>query len=118
MEIPVTKSVSIAATSPVSSERPRPVVAERTPAPVKEPAVTAPADNLPDTREAIAEQVSRFLQSSARNLEFQVDAESSTPVIIVRDGQGHVVRRIPGDTALEMLRLANAQSGTFVNSKA
>lgn len=98
--------------------------------PVERPAVqanVAPADPAPDvppatrqvqTQEAIAEQVSRFLQTSARNLEFQVQGDAAAPVIIVRDGEGNVVRRIPGEAALQMLRLANAQSGTLVNSVA
>lgn len=112
MDIPVkpTPGVPAAATSP---KRPQP--ASEQPAPVKAapPVEAVQVVDLEGIQEAIAEQVSRFLQTSARNLEFHVEGDS--PVIIVRDGESRVIRRIPGETALEMLRLANAQSGTFVN---
>ena len=119
MQIPVTQPVVPVPAPANQAERPPAVTAATspTPAPVAEPE-PVPVRNHFETREAIAEQVSRYLQTSARNLEFQVEGESSTPVIIVRDGAGNVVRRIPGDAALQMLRLANAQSGTFVNSTA
>jgi uncharacterized FlaG/YvyC family protein len=122
MQIPVTQPVVPIPAPANQAERPQPTVAAATSptaAPIAEPEPEpVPVRNHFETREAIAEQVSRYLQTSARNLEFQVEGESSTPVIIVRDGAGNVVRRIPGGAALQMLRLANAQSGTFVNSTA
>lgn len=74
--------------------------------------------DLKQTQQAIAEQVSRYLQSSARNLEFQVDAESAEPIIVVRDGEGNVIRRIPGEEAMQLMRRANAESGTLIDSVA
>ncbi len=119
MEIPVSKPIaasSVPASQP-DMKQAGPAVVERVaaPAPVAE-VEKVPVTNILQTQEAIAEQVSRYLQTSARNLEFQVEGDSATPVIIVRDGEGNVIRRIPGEDALQMLRLANAQSGTFVNS--
>jgi uncharacterized FlaG/YvyC family protein len=76
------------------------------------------ARNLQQTQEAVAEQLGRYLQSSARNLEFQVDSDSGTAVIVVRDGQGNVIRRIPGEEALQLMRRLYAQSGTLVDSLA
>jgi len=75
----------------------------------------APAQNLLLTQQAIAEQVSRYLQSSTRNLEFQVDSESGTAIIVVRDSAGSVIRRIPGEEALQLMRRLNADSGTLLD---
>ena len=69
-------------------------------------------------QQAIAEQVSRYLNSSTRNLEFQVDSEAGTAVIVVRDVQGNVIRRIPGEEALQRMLRASAESGTLIDSTA
>jgi flagellar protein FlaG len=71
-----------------------------------------------DTERAIAELVQRFLQSSTRNLEFRVEQQSGTPVIIVRDADGQVVRQIPSEEALRLMRHLNAQSGTLFDGLA
>jgi uncharacterized FlaG/YvyC family protein len=84
--------------------------------PVRE--VVSSSQNLVQTQQAIAEQVSRYLQSSTRNLEFQVDSESGSAVIVVRDGAGNVVRRIPGEEALQRMLRASADSGTLIDSSA
>jgi uncharacterized FlaG/YvyC family protein len=84
--------------------------------PVREVASTT--QDLLRTQQAIAEQVMRYLQSSTRNLEFQVDSDSGGAVIVVRDGAGNVVRRIPGEEALQRMLRASAESGTLVDSSA
>jgi uncharacterized FlaG/YvyC family protein len=94
----------------VTREAPPPVE------PVREPPATA--QNMQHTRQAIAEQVSRYLQSSTRNLEFHVDNDSGQAVVVVRDGQGNVVRRIPGEEALQRMLRASAESGTLIDSSA
>ena len=78
----------------------------------------SPVNELLHTRQVIAEEVSRYLQASTRNLEFQVDNESGTAVIVVRDGEGQVIRRIPGDEVLQIMRRVNARSGTLIDSVA
>jgi uncharacterized FlaG/YvyC family protein len=75
----------------------------------------APAQNLLLTQQAIAEQVSRYLQSTTRNLEFQVDSESGAAIIVVRDAAGSVIRRIPGEEAMQLMRRLNADSGTLLD---
>lgn len=86
------------------------------------PAPTEPVDievpQVTHTEEAIAEAVSRYLQTSTRNLEFQVDKEEGAAVIVVRDAEGNVIRRIPGEEALEVMRRSNADSGTLIDSLA
>lgn len=118
MDIAATKSGSVMPASAAPAEKPAPADPSPEAPRLAEPATAMPEQRRVQMQEAIAEQVSRFLQTSARNLEFHVDGNSAMPVIIVRDGQGNVVRRIPGDEALQMLRLANAQSGTFIDSTA
>jgi len=78
--------------------------------------VKAPAQDIQQTQAAIAEQVSRYLSTSTRNLEFQVDGESGSPVIVVRDVAGNVIRRIPGEEALQRMLRASAESGTLIDS--
>ena len=87
--------------------------------PVEPVAEAKPAahDNQ-QTQQAIAEQVSRYLNSSTRNLEFQVDNESGSAVIVVRDVAGNVIRRIPGEEALQRMLRASAESGTLIDSLA
>lgn len=122
MDIQASKPVSGVSTSAnPTAELPAVVVADAPKAgssvePVVE--VKPVRQNLEHTQEAIAEQVSRYLQSSTRNLEFQVDAESSKPYIVVRDGEGNVIRRIPGEEALQLMRRSNAGSGTLIDSLA
>src|SRR5688572_3581341 len=71
-------------------------------APVAE--IRPTAQNLVQTQQAIAEQVSRYLHSSTRNLEFQVDSDSGTAIIVVRDADGNVIRRIPGEEAMQLMQ--------------
>ena len=72
--------------------------------------------DLSEKQAALAQQMSHFLNSNARDLEFQVDTQSGRAVVTVRDGAGNVVRTIPAETAFEMLRNASVESGTFVDS--
>jgi uncharacterized FlaG/YvyC family protein len=116
MDIPVTKPISGVPAAAGVPERPQPAASPSAPAVASPPCEAETVRELASIQQAIAEQVSRFLQTSERNIEFQFEGDA--PVIIVRDGEGRLVRRIPGDQALEMLRLANAQPGTFVNSQA
>jgi uncharacterized FlaG/YvyC family protein len=108
-------SVSTAATGKFSVPT---VIPQATPPvePVRDAAATA--QDLVRTQQAIAEQVRRYLQSSTRNLEFQVDSHAGGAVIVVRDGDGNVVRRIPGEEALQRMLRACAESGTLVDSTA
>jgi uncharacterized FlaG/YvyC family protein len=80
--------------------------------------VKPPTQDIQQTQAAIAEQVSRYLNSSTRNLEFQVDSESGSAVIVVRDVAGNVIRRIPGEEALQRMLRASAESGTLIDSSA
>lgn len=121
MDIQAAKPVSgVSASVPAAGKKEMlPAAAPEVPAPPEARPVVRPlAQDLLRTQQAIAEQVSKYLQSSARNLEFQVDGESGNPVIVVRDGEGNVIRRIPGEEALQLMRRLNAESGTLVDSLA
>jgi uncharacterized FlaG/YvyC family protein len=121
MEIKDAQQVSlVSALADATGKHPALAIAQpESQAPAGEASAPPPTgQNLLRTRQAIAEQLSRYLQSTTRNLEFLVDSASGQPVIVVRDGDGNVVRRIPGEEALQMMRRLNAQSGTFVDSLA
>jgi hypothetical protein len=66
--------------------------------------------------DAVAKQMNNYLRSSSRDLTFRVDFPSGHAVITVRDAAGAVVRTIPGEEALQMLRRTSVESGTFVDS--
>ena len=123
MDVPASKPVSGVSSAAQQATGRHPVIAAEPPsepaAPAAEPLVApAPVEGLLHTQQVIAEQVSRYLQSTTRNLEFQVDGESGTAVIVVRDAEGQVIRRIPGEEVLQIARRLNAQSGTLINSTA
>jgi hypothetical protein len=120
MEIKALKPMSSVAASPGAKGKPA-VSAGSTgkdlppppPAPARlDPAVT---QNMQERWAAVAKQMNNYLRSNSRDLEFQVDFGSGDAVITVRDAVGNVVRTIPGEEALQMLRRVNVESGTFVD---
>jgi flagellar protein FlaG len=74
------------------------------------------AEDQKDRAAALARRMNDFLRSVSRDVEFQVDAESGDAVITVRDSAGNIVRKIPGEEALQMLRRNNVESGTLIDS--
>lgn len=126
MDIQGTKPLSSVAASPPNPGKP-PVVKAATaaavvskapppPEPVKE--VTKAPDMQQETHRQVAEAMRDYLHSVARDVEFTVDAESGTAVITVRDASGNVIRKIPGEEAMQLMRRVNAQSGTLIDSLA
>ena len=88
-------------------------VQDAPPVPVK---VHAPVRDLQHTLAVVAEQLNEFMRSSCRDLEFRVDDGADTTVVTVRNpSTGEVVRQIPNEDALRLMRRLNAQSGTFVD---
>jgi uncharacterized FlaG/YvyC family protein len=121
MELPASKPVAgvSAPPGPTGSPPATAVAVQEVVPPTERVTETRPpAKDMQNTRQAIAEQVSRYLNSSTRNLEFQVDNESGNAVIVVRDVAGNVIRRIPGEEALQRMLRASAESGTLIDSLA
>ena len=85
------------------------------PAPVAREQVEPPPNPAP-TPSKVAEHLQDYLNSARRNLEFRVDADTRTTVITVRIANtGEVVRQIPNEQALRMLRHLNEGSATFMD---
>lgn len=122
MDVPVSRPASGILTASSQATGLHPVVTAEPSAdpapPAAPPARSPPVEGMLQTQQLIAEQVSRYLQSTTRNLEFQVDGESGTAVIVVRDAEGQVIRRIPGEEVLQIARGLNAQSGTLISRRA
>src|SRR5262249_10329271 len=89
--------------SPADSGKDLPRAAPPPPAQI-DPVVVRSQQEL---QAAVAEQMSHYLRSNSRDLDFQVDVDSGTAVVTVRDAAGNVVRTIPGEEALQMLRRGN-----------
>jgi len=74
-----------------------------------------PDQDLQQALADVAEYLQQYLQSSARNLEFQVDTDARQTVIIVRDSKGEVIRQIPGEEALHLRERLSEGSGTLLD---
>jgi flagellar protein FlaG len=97
-----------------------PVVAGRAVEPVPPVAKIQPerpaVQDQRDAQAAVSEHLGDYLRSSDRDLEFRVDSGTHATVITVRNGEtGDIVRQIPNETALRLMRLLNAESGTLVD---
>jgi len=118
MDIPATKpppAASVPAARAVSSP-PATEAGKDLPPPVAARLDAEVVQHQQQRQAAVAQEMNEYLRSNSRNLVFEVDPQSGRPVITVLDAAGNVVRRIPGEEALQMLRQANVESGTFVDS--
>ena len=107
-----TDSVSKTATDALTSAAVKPVVAT---AAAPSPAQWLQQD-MKDQAAAIAAQLQDFLQSSRRDVEFRVDADTHTQVVTVRDANtGDVIRQMPSVEALRVLKSLNAAQGTLLD---
>ena len=126
MDIPAPRPVSTITASPATTGKPQaetaaiaaaPVSKAPPPPPVQEPAAAAPPD-LEETHRVVAEAMRDYLSSVSRDLQFTIDSEAGVAVVTVRDAHGNIVRKIPGEEALQRLRRVNAHSGTLIESLA
>ena len=68
---------------------------------------------------AIAAQLQEYLQSSERDVEFRVDADTDAQVVTVRNAAtGDVVRQMPSEEALRVIKNLIADQGTLLNTSA
>jgi flagellar protein FlaG len=101
-----TGQLSPAAVSPVAAP----------PAPARVP--SAPQRDLQSRMEVVAAQLQEFLQSSERDIEFRVDADTGAQVVTVRDANsGDVIRQMPGEEVLRVLKNLTAGQGTLLDTK-
>jgi flagellar protein FlaG len=67
----------------------------------------------------VAERLEQYLRDSGRNLEFRVDQSTNATVVTVRRADtGEVVRQIPSEQALAVLRRLSEHSGTLLDQMA
>jgi hypothetical protein len=122
MEVPALKPVPSVAIAPSGKGRPVSSPANSgkdlppPPAPPRLDPTVIQAQS--QKKAAVAQQMSRYLQTNSRELDFQIDTESGQAFITVRDASGNIVRTIPGEEALEMLRRVTVDPGTFIDSLA
>jgi flagellar protein FlaG len=108
----LTDTVSRTATGAVTPAAVKPVVAPA--------AVASAADsvqrNLKSQAAAVAAQLQEYLQSTRRDIEFRVDADTGTQIVTVRDANtGEVIRQMPSEEVLRVLKGLNAPQGTLVD---
>lgn len=69
--------------------------------------------------EAVAKQLQEYLQSSQRDVEFRVDADTHAQVVTVRDSAtGEVIRQMPSEEVLRVMRNLYAAQGSLFDAKA
>jgi flagellar protein FlaG len=86
----------------------------------KEPAPQArPVPDPQQTLERVAARLREYLAESRRDLEFRVDHDAGATVVTVRNANtGEVIRQIPNEEALRVLRRLNEGSATLLDSTA
>ena len=116
MDIPA-KPVSRVSAPPATAGKKVAVNADRDKSPATpEISIKQPVRDLQHTLAIVAEQLNEFMRASSRDLEFRVDSGADTTVVTVRNAStGEVVRQIPNEDALRLMRRLNAQSGTLVD---
>lgn len=66
--------------------------------------------------EAIARQLQDYMRSTERELEFSIDEDTGVPVVAVRDGvTGELIRQMPSDEALRILRYLDVGQPTVLD---
>lgn len=66
-----------------------------------------------------AESINKFLRSTARELQFQLDKDTGIVVVKVMDKEtGDVIRQIPGEETLAIAKSLDASRGVIIRSKA
>jgi flagellar protein FlaG len=118
------KGAGQTATSPTESTGLQPVIriqatgqgqGQAEPPKESAPRTQAPQD-LQRTLEHVAARLREYLAESRRDLEFRVDRDAGATVITVRNvNTGEVVRQIPNEEALRVLRRLNEGSSTFLD---
>ena len=65
------------------------------------------------------EQINKFIQSSARDLQFSVDTNLNRIIVKVVDKEtGEVIRQIPGEETLAIANSLDTSKGVLIRSKA
>lgn len=116
MDIGLARALTpVSAIPPSNNDQARPA-ASGSPGPAAASVVAV--DHVPASGklEAIASQLQEFLNTSQRDIEFRVDADTHVQVVTVRDAvSGDVIRQMPGEDVLRVLKNLGAQQGTFLN---
>jgi flagellar protein FlaG len=74
------------------------------------------ARDLRQQMAAVASQLQEFLNSSQRDVEFHVDADTHLQVVTVRDSlTGQVIRQFPNEDVIRVVKNLTAQQGTLLD---
>jgi len=80
------------------------------------PATQPVQRDLNQTVQAVARQLEDYLRRSGRDLSFRVDEAAGATVVTVRDtSTGEVIRQMPSEEALRLLRRLNEGSATLLD---
>lgn len=80
------------------------------------PAIEPVQRDLRQTVQAVAQHLEDYLRRSSRDLSFRVDEASGATVVTVRDAStGEIIRQMPSEEALRLLRRLNEGSATLLD---
>lgn len=72
-----------------------------------------------DAAKQVASQINEFLRSSASDIQFSIDGDSSDLVVRIVDSQTQeVIRQIPSEDMLAISRSLTQMTGVLLNQKA
>jgi len=72
--------------------------------------------DLRETAQAVAQQLEAYLRRSGRDLSFRVDEAAGATVVTVRNSStGEIIRQMPSEEALRLLRRLNEGSATLLD---
>jgi flagellar protein FlaG len=110
-------ALTSASQAPRSAKHEVNTAASGTPSPVAVSAVAeSAARDLSQKMAAVASQLQDFLNSSQRDVEFRVDADTHLQVLTVRDSiTGQVIRQFPNEDVIRVVKNLTAQQGTLLD---
>jgi len=73
------------------------------------PQTPPPAAISKEQVQAAVQQIQKYLTDSQRTLEFHIDEASGTPVVMVRDANGDLIRQIPSAETLHIAQMLKDQ---------
>ena len=76
----------------------------------------AAANGMREVQATVSARLDKYLWDSGRSLEFRIDSSTHATVITVRRADtGEVVRQLPTEEALRLLRRLTEESGTLLD---
>jgi flagellar protein FlaG len=85
--------------------------------PIKKAEIKVDLADLQKNLEQSISRLNKMMLDGARNLSFSMDNSLKSPVIVVKNDQGEVIRQIPTEAVLRVAHNFDAMKGLLLNTK-